>query len=245
MDITLSFLLIIFGILFFSSLIHGTIGFGFPMISTPLLALFTDMQTAIMLTLMPTVLVNSISIISEEKFITAFKHFFPMAFITMIGSAIGTFILVYAHSDVFKLLLAAMIVMYLMMDKLNIKFTFIKKIPKVSLAIAGLLGGLTNVMAPILIIYALESNYTKSQTIQFSNVCFLLGKIVQLAIFGLLGSFSIQAVSASLSSLLAVGLALYLGVAIKKRINAKIYVVFIKLLLLVISLLLLYQVLGK
>lgn len=245
MDFTLPFLIVFLVILFFSSLVHGSIGFGFPMIATPLLALFTDMQTAIMFTLMPTLLVNIISIISEEKFSVVFKNFFPMAIITMIGSGAGTFILLYAHSDIFKLLLAFMILMYLVMDKLNINSTFVKNNPKASLSFAGLLGGLTNVMAPILIIYALESKYTKSQTIQFSNLCFLLGKIIQLFIFGFFGSFTIQAVSASLGSLVVVGLALFVGVKIKKRINAKVYVVFIKLLLFIISLLLLYQVIEK
>ena len=38
-----------------SALVHGSIGFGFPMLSTPLIALFTDVQTAIMLTVIPNI----------------------------------------------------------------------------------------------------------------------------------------------------------------------------------------------
>jgi uncharacterized membrane protein YfcA len=249
MDMTFYFLIIFLTVLFFSALVHGSIGFGFPMIATPLLALFSDIQTAIMLTLIPTVLVNLVSIKSEEKLSVVFKEFFPFALIAMLGSACGTAVLIYANSDYFKLLLALTILIYLLMDKLKINSTFVQRKPKQALGMfgisAGFLGGLTNVMAPVLIIYALESKYTKSQTIQFSNLCFLLGKLIQLFIFGLFGSFSLQAVGVSLSSLLIVGFALYVGIAIKKRIDAKAYIVFIKLLLLVISLILLYQVLGK
>ena len=41
-------------IVFWSSIVHGSIGFGFGMISTPLVALFTDMQTTILYMLIPT-----------------------------------------------------------------------------------------------------------------------------------------------------------------------------------------------
>lgn len=231
-------------ILFFSALLHGSIGFGFPMIATPLLALFTDIQTAIMFTLIPTLLVNIISILSEEKLSVVFKEFFPFALITMAGSALGTLILIYANTPLFKLLLVLMILTYLLMDNLKINSTIVQKNPKLSLGIAGILGGLTNVMAPILIMFSLESHYTKSQTIQFSNLCFLFGKIIQLFLFSYLGSFTLQEVGLSLSSLLVVVVAIFIGIKIKKRIDAKAYKRFIKILLFVISMLLLYQVLG-
>lgn len=245
MELNFEFLIALTLILFFSALLHGSIGFGFPMIATPLLAIFTDIQTAILFTLIPTILVNLTSIISEEKFMVVFREFFPFAVLTMIGSALGTGVLIYANSDYFKLLLALIILIYLFMDKLKTNLTFVQKYPNQSLVFAGFLGGLTNVMAPILIIYALESKYTKSQTIQFSNLCFLFGKIIQLILFSLYGTFALEEVGISLGSLLGVAVALYFGVKIKKRIDAKIYTRFIKVLLFVISLVLLYQVLGR
>ncbi len=61
-------ILIISATLFVAGILHGSIGFGFPLIATPIIALFTDMQTAIFFTLIPTVLVNIISIKSEGSF---------------------------------------------------------------------------------------------------------------------------------------------------------------------------------
>ncbi len=216
------------------------------MIATPLLAIFTDIQTAIMFTLIPTILVNVISIISEEKFMVVLKNFYPFAVIAMIGSALGTLLLIYAHSNYFKLLLALMILCYLLMDSFKIHSSFVQQHPKKALGIfglsAGFFGGLTNVMAPLLIVYAMESKFTKSQTIQFSNLCFLLGKIIQLVLFSLYSTFTLQEVGISFGSLFAVAVALYLGIKIKKRINAQTYKRFIKVILFVISLVLLYQV---
>jgi uncharacterized membrane protein YfcA len=44
-----------------AGLAHGTLGFGFPTISTPVVALFTDIRTAILVTLFPNIVVNLIS----------------------------------------------------------------------------------------------------------------------------------------------------------------------------------------
>ena len=67
MDLNTDFLLIISLIIFISSLVHGSIGFGFPMIATPLLAMITDMKTAILYIAIPKLMINLISINIEVK----------------------------------------------------------------------------------------------------------------------------------------------------------------------------------
>ncbi len=79
-------------IFFFAAFIHGSIGFGFPMVATPLLALVTDIQTAIILTLIPTLLVNFVSITSEGHILYAFRRYLSLALLAMAGSAIARII---------------------------------------------------------------------------------------------------------------------------------------------------------
>jgi len=119
------FLILLALIIFIASLVHGSVGFGFPMIATPLMALITDIQTAIIYTLIPTLLVNIISIWSEGNFIHAFKRFYPLALFAMVGSGIGTLILIYNSSDIFKLLLAFAILFYLSINLIRYEFTWI------------------------------------------------------------------------------------------------------------------------
>ncbi len=64
----LNFILALSIIVFWSSIIHGSIGFGFGMIATPLVAMYTDIQTAITYLLLPTMTVNIVSILNEGKF---------------------------------------------------------------------------------------------------------------------------------------------------------------------------------
>ena len=194
MDFNTDFLIIFSLIIFISSLVHGTVGFGFPMLATPLLAMVTDMKTAILYIAIPTLLINLISIYSEGDFLQALKRFFPLAIIGMIGSAIGTQILIYSNSEIFKLLLALSIFLYLFLQKFKIQMSWVQERKKLSMVVfglvAGIIGGLTNVMASILIIYSLESKHTKKEIIQSTNLCFLFGKIIQIILLAIHGSFS-------------------------------------------------------
>ena len=239
------FLILLALFIFIASLVHGSIGFGFPMIATPLIALITDIQTAIIYTLIPTLLVNIISILSEGNFIDALKRFFPLAFFAMIGSAIGTQILIYNSSDLFKLLLAFAILFYLSINMIRYEFTWLKTKPKLFRFIfglgAGILGGLTNAMGPVLMIYTLESKFSKSEIIQASNICFLFGKIVQIILFSFVSVFTIEEMQHSLLLLIVVSLALYLGIKIKSSINPIFYTKIIKIILFIIAIFLIVK----
>ena len=235
----LEFLILISTILFFAALIHGSTGFGFPMISTPLLAFSVDIQTAIIYTLIPTLLVNIVSISTEGNFLHAFKRFWPLATYAGLGSIIGTLFLIGFNSDFFKLLLAFAILSYLIIDMIKIELIWIRKIPRLSQAIfgvsAGLLGGLTNAMGPVLMIYTLESKFTKKEIIQASNICFLVGKIFQIMLFSFASLFTFKEIGISSIGLVSVGLALFIGVKIKGLINPILYKKIVKIILLVIS----------
>jgi uncharacterized membrane protein YfcA len=239
------FLLLLALILIVASILHGSIGFGFPMVATPLLALITDLQTAIIYTLIPTLLVNITSIISEGNFIQAFKRFYLLALFAMAGAAIGTQILIFSNSNIFKLLLAIAILLYLFIDIIRFELSWIYTQPKLSRFIfgisAGVLSGLTNAMAPILIIYTLESKFTKSEIIQASNICFLFGKIIQIVLFSYASIFTVHEMQNSFITLIVVGIALFIGIKIKSYINAILYKRVIKTILFIIAFLLIVQ----
>ena len=101
----------------FAALVQGSIGVGFLMLATPILATFTDIKTAIIYLLFPAIVVNLMSIKKEGSFKEAFKKFYKLAFFSLIGSAIGTYILIYSNSEVFKILLAFSILFYVTRTK--------------------------------------------------------------------------------------------------------------------------------
>ena len=231
-------------IVFFASIVHGSIGFGFGMISTPLIALFTDIQTTIMLMLIPTMIVNIVSIVSEGKFFEAIKKFWFIITLMVLGSVIGTILLVHANSEFFKLLLAFIIFLYLLQSRVKMRVSFVSKYPKVSTYILGIFGGtisgLTNVVAPLMIMYTMELNYSKKDTIQLSNLCFLFTKIGQLVVFLYFGTFTMHTFELSMLSVIAIALGLFLGIKLKKRIDKELYKKILQVLLFIIATILVF-----
>ena len=230
-----------------AGLIHGSMGFGFPMVATPLLALVTDIQTAILITLVPTVYINAASIASEGDVLKALKTHYSFALLAMAGSAVGTQILIMTGSEAFKLVLAFAILVYLAINVIPLRLPAIRHYPKVSKIgfglLAGFVGGLTNVMAPVLIIYTLELNRSKTETIQSANICFLFGKTIQLILFAADGQVTLPIVSLSFWNLIATSMALYAGLCVRKKIHGPLYQKLLKGLLLILAALLVGQTL--
>ena len=217
-------LLLLFAAIFLlAALIHGSTGFGFPMVATPLLALVSDIQTAILLTLIPTFVVNLVTITSEGHFSPAVRKHLSLALLAMVGAGVGTLILIFTTTAFFEVLLALAIIVYLLANRIRLRLDWIRLHPRLARTMfglaAGVLGGLTNVMAPVLIIYGIESGYGKRDLIQASNLCFLFGKLIQLGLFSWYGQFSANELSTSMLMILVVGAALAVGVHVRKRIQ--------------------------
>jgi len=237
-------------IFFLAALVHGSIGFGFPMVATPLLALIMDIQSAIIITLIPTLLMNIITVASEahyniQAFIDAFKRHYLLATYALIGTVFGTLVLIYSNSELFKVLLAFAILIYLVSDQIKLNMPWLAHYPRSAKLIfglsAGLLGGLTNVMAPVLIIYSLELKKSKQDIIQASNICFLFGKVTQISLFTFSAKFTLNELSISSLMFIVSAVAIALGIQIKKRIKIEIYIKLLKLLLFSLAMIILIQ----
>ncbi|WP_419677868.1 sulfite exporter TauE/SafE family protein [Aliarcobacter lanthieri] len=247
MEFTTEFLIFASIVIFLSSLVQATIGFGFPMIATPILAMVTDMKTAVIYVAIPTLLLNISALLFEKNFLQAVKRFYPLAIFAMIGSAIGTQILIYSNSEIFKFLLAISILFYLFSQKFSFSMPWVVQKPKLSIIVfglsAGIIGGLTNVMALVLIIYALESKHSKKEMIQSSNLCFMFGKIIQVILFTYHGSFTPEILEISLYNLLIVLMCIIIGLNLKNKIKENNYNKVIKGFLFVMAIALIYQTL--
>jgi len=244
----INFIITLTLILFLASIVHGSIGFGFGMISTAVVALFADIQTTILFMLIPTMVANIMSILSEGKFFEALKKFWFILLLMIVGSTLGTILLIHINSEYFKLLLAFIILVYLLQSFIRINASFITIYPKSSTyglgIFGGMISGLTNVVAPLMIIYTLELKYTRKDTIQLSNLCFLFTKIGQIAVFIYFGSFTMEAFNISMMTLIGVFIGMFIGAKIKRLIDAKFYTKILKMLLFFIALTLVYQTLN-
>lgn len=228
LELTLIDLILVSAILGLAGFIHGVFGIGFPMIATPLLAMFMDIQSAVIITLFPTIAVNALSIYQGGGWGDSIGRFWPLALFAFVGSVAGANLLVISDPEPFRLLLAAAIILYLNMHRLTqFKMNWVENHIYLSMLLFGLVAGLfagsVNVMVPILMIFTLELGLAMTVMIQTFNMCFLSGKAAQVGVFygaGLIGMELVNAVAAGL--VLAV-VALRIGMLIRDHIHSDLY----------------------
>src|SRR6516225_11333444 len=83
----------IIAIIVIAGLAHGTIGFGFPLVSTPLVALLVDIKTAVLVTVLPNITVNVISILRGGNWRASIGRYWPLAVWVVLGTLIGSHLL--------------------------------------------------------------------------------------------------------------------------------------------------------
>ena len=241
-------LLAIVAVMLFAGLIHGTLGLGFPMVATPILATMMDVRSAILVTLLPTMAVNIASIANNKSTLKNTRQFFPLVFFALLGSLVGTGILATTDPAPFRIVLAGLILLYLW-NNLRIPRQWLEDHALLAMVLfglsAGIAAGTTNVMVAILIIYFLSLETPRSTMVPALNSCFLVGKasqIVVLAIAGLVG-FRLLLETAPLA--LAAVIALLLGQRLHSRIQVSTYQAILRKLLLLLALILIYQFMNK
>lgn len=178
-------------IVFFAALVHGALGLGFPIISTPLLAWHGSLMRAIQLTLIPTLGVNILMISSQSNPWQLLRPFITILPTIVAGTVVGSFFILWFNPEIFRLLMAVVIIAFLWLDSRGrISYTNPGERPRGILAIGlatGFLVGTVNAGIPALIIFSLYNQLSRSQSLVLFNSVFLTGKLTQLALFGSLG----------------------------------------------------------
>ena len=220
--------LIAFTVLAAAGLVHGVLGMGFPMVATPLLALQGDLRQAVIATLLPTIAVNLVNIARGGSWTHSIGTHWPLVLLVPVGTVLGTLLLVSFDPVPLQLLLAAVIVLYLIQGYLPTGlFSWVGRRPKLAYGIfglgAGLLAGSVNVMVPLLVILCLELSMGKLVMIQVLNLCFLTGKLVQMATLAALGTVGVTDLAVYLPHTAVALAALWLGFRLRDRLDAASY----------------------
>ena len=226
--------------LILAGLVHGTLGIGFPLVSTPLLALVLDVRFAVLITLLPTIAVNLTSIAHGEGWRAQLEEYWPLAAWVLGAAVCGALLLTLFDPRPFKLVLAAVIFVYLHAQHVRfLQLTWVDTRPRLGMAVFGLLAGLSggsvNVMVPILVIYALQRKLPKQQMVPVFNMCFACGKLSQTLVFGGAGLLTGDLLLiTAFGAAVAVG-ALLIGFRLQARISAATYELILRRLLLVMA----------
>ena len=209
-----------------AAFVHGAFGFGFPLLSTPLLLLGFDLRTAILLTLVPTVSINLVSILSEHHWRAALRDYWPIPAFTIVGSFLGTQVLLNVDPDPFRFLLAVVLIGYLVSDHLH-RSEHLIRVPKWGMALfgllLGLLAGVVNIFAPLVVAYALYTRMPVALMVATFNLSFITSKSGQIIGFVSQGAFDLGVVKLAVFALPLILGALWLGIRVRKRVDMATY----------------------
>lgn len=238
----------IIAVMLFAGLIHGTLGLGFPMVATPMLATMMDVRSAILITLLPTIAINIASIANNKSSLASTKPFLPLVLFALLGSMLGASILAITDPAPFRIVLAGLILLYLW-NRIRIPKQWLLDNAMFAMAffglIAGISAGTTNVMVAVLIIYFMSLDTPRSTLVPALNSCFLVGKISQIIVLSIAGLVSVRLLLETAPLSVAAVAALLLGQRLQPRIQIGTYQAILRKLLLLLAIILIYQFLNE
>ena len=229
-----------------SGFVHGALGFGFPLVATPLVALVIDMRFAITLLAPVTLALVVISALRGGSLRDLVRRYWFMPVGIAAGAWLGTKVLLAAPPEPFLLVLALVLVLYLNLDRvgrgqsatvqrLRAPFGFAFAF------VAGIFEAIANVAGPILFVYFMLLGAAPAQVVQTLNMCFTVGKGSQVLTLAAAGALSSATWAAVAGLTLPSVAALVAGMRVRDRIDAQTYRAWLRKALWVMVVLLLLQ----
>jgi uncharacterized protein len=233
-------------VLALAGFIQGTLGFGYPFVATPLITMVSDMRTAVIIVLLPTLVTTVVTLATSGSLRSTLDRFWMMPIYAMLGAIAGTGIFIAAPAAPYSLLLALLIIGYLNLEHIaRGEWPLVRRHERAIAPVAGMAAGLfegtANVAAPPLIIFYLALGLTPAMLVQALCICFVVGKLTQFVMLTAGGGVSAGQWLATLPYILVSMATFFVGLRIRNRINAQTYRIWVKRALLVIALLLLAQ----
>lgn len=233
-----------------AAILHGITGMGFPMLGTTALAFNMPLSKVVALVALPSLLMSLLVLCSNNKkgfwqeIVYYLKTYKLLAIGSVVGSIFGVKLLLILPVS-WLLLLMAIITLYYSVNGIlnvcakakNIQVVANNKNMVLFGFLAGIIGGSTNAMSPILLIFLLSETENKNRIVKSSNLCYLLAKIVQIYMlrdqYWLLNK-SEYGLIFLLSVLSVIGL--YVGIWLRTKISPNFFKMLIFIVLLVLAL---------
>ncbi|MDP6267782.1 MAG: sulfite exporter TauE/SafE family protein [Arenicellales bacterium] len=205
-------------------LIKGALGVGTPLLTVPLMALVLPVQTAVVLMALPVVFANVWQAFQTKQISSAVSRFWPSFLAILVGTYAGVVIL--SNIDERSLLLAVglLVIAFAVLQgstyKLHLSKSFEKPAGLVFGLASGVIGGLSSMFGPMLIIYLVSIPGLGKERFVASISFLYLACVVPWTLIllwfeildGRLALFSAAAI-------LPVGLGMALGTKLRERVS--------------------------
>lgn len=211
---------VVVSIVFLSTLIRSTFGFGNALVAMPLLILVIGVNDASPLVALIGLLISVIMLLREWRELV-WKDTLVLLISSLVGLPLGILLLTNVPENIIRWILGVILIGFGLYNLLGIKLPVLDR-PVLAVPfgfLAGILGGAYNANGPPVVIYGVMRGWKKEAFRASLQGFFFVSSLMIVAGHGISGFWSRQTLIAFSISLPAVVLAVYLGERIAKKIT--------------------------
>jgi len=223
-----------------AAFVKGAVAFGFPLVATPLLALVVDVKTAVAVSIVPNIVMDSVQLVRRGGALATVRRMLSLIVFSMLGMWLGTHLLAILPVRVATLVLGVFVLAFAAVNASGVTLAVAPAwerwlSPPVGL-VAGVLGGLTNVPGTPMVLYFVALGLDKYEFVRAVAVTFIVVKVVQLAAVAWYGLLSARLLVVSLGFTVAGLIGFAAGLRLPDWLPARVFNRMVLVLLVVIGL---------
>ncbi len=208
-----------------AAFVKGAVGFGFPTLATPLLALFLDVKTAVTILIVPNIVMDGIQALRRRGLLPTLRRHATLYVAGIGGTFAGTYLLRSIADRHALLILGVFVLAFAAINGAGITFRvdpgWERLLSPPFGLLAGVMGGITNVPGTPLVLYFYALGMDKAEFVRSIAVSFLVYKLAQLVAVTQAGLMSAQRFGVSLAAT-GVGLgAFWLGLRVQDAMDPR------------------------
>jgi uncharacterized membrane protein YfcA len=204
-------------------MLKGSIGFGFPLMAVPAMALFLGPKAAVLLVAVPVLVTNTQVVVRKPLEPALMRRLLPAIVMTVLGTIVGALLLGVVDPRFVGLLIGVSSITFslLAVFKVNPSIGPAFELPAALLAggVGGFLSGATGIFGPVMAIYLTALRFEKWPFVYGLTLLFVTGNVVQVLSYVQQGLYSWGLILASALLIPAALLGQWLGFKIQDRLD--------------------------
>jgi uncharacterized membrane protein YfcA len=211
----------------FAGVVKGTVGVGFPVVAMSILTVFMEPIAALGLVAIPVLVTNGWQAFQANNYAAVFKRFWPLIATLVVGTWIGGLAVAQVDANILLGAIGAIALMFsvfsLLSPNLQISGDKEKWFGPITGMGTGIIGGLTAVHGPPVMMYLLALGLKKDEFVGTVGLIWFCGSIPMVIAYIYKGVLGPNEIGWSLLALIPVFLGLYFGELIRGKINQNVF----------------------
>jgi uncharacterized membrane protein YfcA len=224
MELSLALVLLAVG---FAGFVKGFVGFGFPLISVPMVALIVDPRTAVIAVSIPTILSNVVVLMQGKVPWPELRRGLPFIVPLVASAVLGASLLPRLDPRVLAGIIGVVSVGFALLSLVRVKLHLTPEQERVASpvcgVVCGVLGGATSIYGPLVVLYFQALRYDKWPFVYVISVIFLVGTLAQNATYLTLQLYRPDILLYGLAACVPMLLGVQLGLLLQRRVSLPIF----------------------